>query len=234
MNSLPDAVRLVSRSTPKTARFALVGASPERARRVWFALHGYGQLVPRFVRHFFEIVPPDTCVVAPEGLSRFYLASPSRDGSHLQRVGATWMTREQREDDIADNIRWLDTVYHDVVRDADVAVGVLGFSQGVATATRWLAAGRPRVRAFVAWAGSLAHDVSPDALASALARGQVSVVRGAHDELMSEAAAQETLTILQRVSPQAERFSFDGGHHLDQHVLATLLARLSPAGTEAP
>lgn len=234
MTSTTDGLRLVSRTTQKTARYALLGTQPERAQRVWFALHGYGQLVPRFVRHFAAIIPPDTCLIAPEGLSRFYLASPSPDGGHLQRVGATWMTREEREHDIADNIRWLDTVYDDVVGDRIVPVGVLGFSQGVATATRWIAAGHPRVDAFVAWAGTLAHDVPPHALSTALVHAQVAVVRGTRDELMSEDAAASLLGTLQQIAPRTALHRFDGGHQLEGALLSMLLESLSPRGDQAP
>lgn len=228
MNSSQESPRIISRVTRRTGRYALLGAEPAEARRVWIVLHGYAQLVPRFVRHFAGIVPPDTCVVAPEGLSRFYVDLPQRDGSHLQRVGATWMTREQREDDIADTMAWLDSVYDDVVGTNVRSLGVLAFSQGVATATRWITHRALQPQAFVAWAGGLAHDVSDDALTAALSRAHVSVVRGDEDVLMSETQAEEQVRRLQQLAKAATRVNFTGGHVLDRTVLAPLLDALSP------
>lgn len=228
MNAFQESPRMISRVTRRTGRYALVGAEPAAARRVWIALHGYAQLVPRFVRHFAGIVPPDSCVVAPEGLNRFYIDLPQRDGGHLQRVGATWMTREQREDDIADTMAWLDSVY-DAVMGANVtSLGVLAFSQGVATASRWITHRALQPQSFVVWAGGLAHDVSDEALAAALSRAHVSVVRGDEDALMSEAQAAEQVAQLQRLAKAATLVNFKGGHVLDRAVLAPLLDALSP------
>ena len=53
-----------------------------------------------FIRKFRALFD-DLLVVAPEGMHRFYLQGSSG------RVGASWMTKEAREDDIADNLRWL-------------------------------------------------------------------------------------------------------------------------------
>ncbi|MFY7923741.1 MAG: esterase, partial [Gemmatimonas sp.] len=71
MSTSPGDIRIHTRPTVRTARYSVLGTEPAEAQRVWFVLHGYGQLAPRFLRHFAGAVPPDTCVVAPEGLSRF-------------------------------------------------------------------------------------------------------------------------------------------------------------------
>lgn len=228
MTSSQQAPRIVTRPTRRTGRYALLGADATHARRVWIVLHGYAQLITRFARHFDGIVPPDTCVVTPEGLSRFYIDLPQPDGRHLQRVGATWMTREQREDDIADAMAWLDTVYDDVMgADQSRPLGLLAFSQGVATASRWMAHRALQPNAFVAWAGGLAHDVSDDDLRAALHRARVSVVRGDTDELVSEVQLHEQVARLHRLAPATAVVRFSGGHVLDRTTLAPLLDALA-------
>src|SRR5207302_9410481 len=80
-------------------------------------------------------------LVAPEGLSRFYLTESPTE----RRVGATWMTREDRLAEIDDSVRYLDAVYDDVfgrIDRARVTVHALGFSQGAATVSRWTALGK--------------------------------------------------------------------------------------------
>jgi predicted esterase len=224
-------IRVVTRETVRSARYASIGASPERARRVWFALHGYGQLAARFLRPFAGIVPDDTMVVAPEGLSRFYLEMPNPDGSHLQRVGATWMTREGRELDIADTVRWLDVVYDDVMgpslqRGKPVVCGVLGFSQGVATASRWVADGAIRPASFVAWAGSLASDVQHERFASRLAGCTVTMVTGEDDRFVTPALHDAALRGMRGYHADVRQIRFAGEHALDPGVLTMLLNEL--------
>jgi predicted esterase len=229
---MTSSIRLHTRETVRTGRYALIGAEPATARRIWIALHGYGQLAPRFLRPFEGVVPADTCVVAPEGLSRFYREMPKADRSHQQQIGATWMTREQREDDIADALRWLDTVYAEVVgaRSLD-AFGVLGFSQGVATATRWVSSRAVRPAAFVVWAGELAYDIDQTRLASQLTDSAVTLVVGERDPFVSAAVREQALAAIRAWHPAAQAVTFDGEHHLDATVLRDLLASLAPVAT---
>ena len=56
-------IRLFTREATRSARYAAIGADPEAASRIWFALHGYGQLAERFLKPFDGIVPRDTCVI---------------------------------------------------------------------------------------------------------------------------------------------------------------------------
>ena len=219
-------VRVVERETVRTARYALVGADPAAASRVWFVLHGYGQLATRFIGGFADVVPADTCIVAPEGLSRFYRDQPQLDGSHLQRVGATWMTRESRETEITDAIRWLDVVHGDVLSSragASPACGVLGFSQGVATAMRWIANGAVQPRTFVAWAGGLASDVQHELFKRKVADADVVLVAGDQDGFASPEARTAVSAEMRRHHPTPRELSFSGAHHLDPGVLQMLL-----------
>ena len=226
-----DDIRPFTRETVRTGRYALIGAEPGNACRFWFVLHGYGGLAHRFLRAFSGIVPADTCVVAPEGLSRFYHDMPSADGAHLQRVGATWMTREARELDIADTMRWLDGVHDDVLAPArahgtPVSCGLLGFSQGVATAMRWAADGAIRPRSFVAWAGGVAVDVHAERFTARVAGAAVVLVAGEQDTFVTPQLRTTVLDSLRRYNPAAREIVFPGEHSLDPTVLSTLLQEL--------
>ena len=87
-------------STPRTARYHTLG-DPASATHIWIVLHGYGQLARYFLRPF-EGLETGQLIAAPEGLSRFY-----SDIAHT-RVGATWMTREDRDHEIIDQAIYLD------------------------------------------------------------------------------------------------------------------------------
>ncbi|MDX1532557.1 MAG: hypothetical protein R3362_13590, partial [Rhodothermales bacterium] len=95
----------------RTARYCTLGPDAEAAREAWVACHGYGQLTPAFLRAFEPIAEPGRLIVAPEGLSRFYLPGH-------REVGASWMTKEAREDEIDDYVRWIDTAYADALTRA--------------------------------------------------------------------------------------------------------------------
>jgi len=238
VSSTESTIRLFTRATTRSARYAAIGAVPEDASRIWFALHGYGQLADRFLRPFEGLLPSDTCVIAPEGLSRFYLEAPRADGSHMQRVGASWLTREQREVEIADAMSWLDQVHDEVTTAATRAdgvapwTGVLGFSQGVATAMRWIASGHVAPSHVVVWAGGLAHDVDAAALRAKLANADLTLVCGDDDQFATAAARERTLAAARVLHPSPREILFSGRHQLDPDVLRSVLSQ--PRAQDAP
>src|ERR671913_1620 len=88
---------------PRTARYYTLGPTHGFPRELWIVCHGYGQLASRFVSQFAALDDGTRLIVAPEALSRFYLDPiPKRRNEASPRVGASWMTREDRESEIAD------------------------------------------------------------------------------------------------------------------------------------
>ncbi len=211
----------------RTARFATLGEPGDRVREVWFVCHGYGQLAQYFVRHFSPLADGTRLVVAPEALSRFYV-SPATAGTHASsRVGATWMTREDRAAEVSDYVAYLDAVHDRVfeglAREA-VLVTVLGFSQGVATAGRWVEHGRVRADRFVAWAGLLPHDAALTAPESPLRHTRLTMVRGTEDTLADPALVEAERDRLREQGIACREVTFDGGHRIDGATLLALAA----------
>src|SRR5882762_5598050 len=125
------------------ARYFTLG-DPAHAEQMWFACHGYGQLAARFLEKLRVLDDGRRYLVAPEGLSRFYLSESPTE----RRVGASWMTREDRLAEIDDYVRYLDAVYADVfgsLARAQVTLHALGYSQGASTVSRWARSEERRV-----------------------------------------------------------------------------------------
>jgi predicted esterase len=216
-------------SVTRTARYYTVGGEGTDAgepRELWIVCHGYGQLAARFLEPFMPLATSWRRIVAPEGLSRFYLER-SRVGVNTEAgVGATWMTREDREHEIEDQIAYLDALLDHLLPAAPtsrVRLCVLGFSQGVATVSRWLARGR-RVRPdqAILWAGSFPSDVDVSQLAGRLAGAAVTFAVGTRDELASWASADVEVGRFSAAGIDARLVTFDGGHRLDAATLTAL------------
>ena len=200
----------------RSARYHVLG-DPASAQAIWIVLHGYGQLA-RYFLNKFEGIAPDIAFVAPEGLSRFYL-----DEGH-QRVGATWMTREDREMEITDQREYLDSLVEELRKtNPTVPVKVLGFSQGVATACRWSLGGRTRVSRLVLWAGSIPPEPSATELGKGWADIRVDVVLGTSDPYQGDKELQAMTARLDMAGVQHEVHRFTGGHTLEPVLLARLV-----------
>ncbi len=197
----------------RTARYYTLGS--DDADEVWFVLHGYGQQARFFVRHFRPHAGDERCIVAPEALSRFYL-----DDAY-SRIGASWLTREDREADIADTIAYLDTLAAHVLAPHQKA-HVLGFSQGTSVACRWAAFGSVRFEQVVLWAGDVPGDLDLGAHGDALRT--LTLVVGERDEIATPGRIADVATRLETGGVPHRTLRYDGGHRLHAETLARLFA----------
>ena len=138
----------------KSARFVTHG-DVNTASKLLVVLHGYGQLPRYFIRKFEKLATLGYYIVAPEGMHRFYLNGTSG------RVGASWMTKEARLDDIQDNYALLNTIYESILqRNSNFGKKILlGFSQGGATASRWMNNNPNLFDQCILWASIFPEDV---------------------------------------------------------------------------
>jgi predicted esterase len=167
--------RVLSRPVPAAAG-ALVG------------FHGYYENAEIQMARLAAI--PDTdewTLVSVQGLHRFYRA-------RTNDVVASWMTRQDRELAIGDNIAYVDAALASVVGAPPPGLLVCaGFSQGVAMAFRAALRGRRRADAIVAVGG----DVPPELLADPGVRfPRVLVIRGAHDEYFPQTMFDDNVAAL--------------------------------------
>lgn len=205
----------------RTARYYALG-DPDTARERWFVLHGYGQLAEYFIRPFAAMADAGRAVIAPEALSRFYV-----DGMREhERVGASWMTKADREHEIEDYLVYLDALASHLDTTAEgtaPTTGVLGFSQGAATASRWALLGQTDIDRLVLWGGRLAHDLDLAAHRSRLQRLDLTIVIGTEDEYISDERVAEEEARLDAHGIAYRTVRFDGSHRIDPDVLARVV-----------
>lgn len=202
----------------RTARYHMTGTDGGVGRELWIVLHGYGQLAAEFLATFEPLAGPERTFAAPEALSRYY----GRGGGG--RIGASWMTREDREHEIADYVAYLDRLHaHLVAGRGDVRTCVLGFSQGCATAARWSALGSVRPARLVLWASAWPPDLDPEPARAALEGTRVDVVWGTEDTWVPPERRPLEEKLVRRVAPSAAFHTFDGGHEIEPGLLARLV-----------
>ena len=210
-------------TTRRTARYYLLGEPGAGVRDIWIVCHGYGQLAGHFVRRFQPIAAANRVIVAPEALSRFYLGDHTRPAGPDTVVGASWMTREDRDADIADYVGYLDTVCETVTRAAPAAaVHLLGFSQGTATVSRWAAAGQVAARRIVLWGGAPAHDIDLASAAPRLAHTELLLVVGRTDPYITTKVRAAEEARLRQAGVPFRMVEYDGGHEIHEPTLVAL------------
>ena len=169
-----------------------------------FSFHGYGEDAATNMAALRRI--PDVSgwlLVAVQALHPFYTKS--------ERVVASWMTRQDRELAIADNLAYVTAVVEAVRREFETsAIAFAGFSQGGAMAYR-AAASRAAAKAPAAGVIILAADVPPDVAAPG-SLSSVFIGRGRADAWYTGEKMAADLERLAQVAADVETCVFDGGH----------------------
>lgn len=202
----------------KTFRYFTYG-NPEKASKLWFVLHGYGQLPEFFIRKFHAFDPDEHFIVAPEGMHRFYLEGTSG------RVGASWMTKEARADDISDNMRFLETLSERFSFNHFDQRILLGFSQGGATAARWHELGTFKADLFILWASVFPPDLELPKHSNTFTHSSNHFVVGESDPYYDAEHREKMTEHLKTMDLNFHCHTFDGGHAIDFPTLQKITTR---------
>lgn len=186
--------------------------------------HGYGEGADVQLERMRRIPGSDRwLLVAIQGLHRFYQR-------RTNEVVASWMTRQDRDLAIADNLAYIAAVLEAVAREhPDAPRFVLtGFSQGVAMMFRAASAAPRPVDGVIAVGGDVPPEIG-DADLSRVSRALV--CRGTRDEWYTEAIVERDLRRLREATVTVRSLEFAGGHEWSDQVVqaaATFLCELWP------
>ncbi len=144
-------MRTLHVATPTTGRVLIEDpAGPVSGTLI--GCHGYGQNAAIMLEEMTRIPGAERWrLVSVQALHRFYTRND-------QAVVASWMTREDRDEAIGDNIEYMNRVVAAVGADAAPLV-FLGFSQGVAMAARAAIRGWTRASGLIILGGDIPPDV---------------------------------------------------------------------------
>lgn len=141
-------------------------------------------------------------IAAVQGLHRFYTRKD-------QRVVASWMTRQNRDEAIVDNVAYV----HRVVEELDPGqrpIVFAGFSQGASMAYRAAMVGRRPAAGIIALAGDVAPELKLGAVAQPWPR--VLIGQGTREMWYTPEKLAADEEFLRSVGASVEVCRFDGGH----------------------
>ena len=173
--------------------------------------HGYGESAEEMVDRLRSIEGADRwLIVSIQALNRFY-------HRRTNAVIAGWMTRQDRELAIADNLEYVGAVVDSVAQEWKSVPPVVfaGFSQGVAMAFRAAAALRHDSCAVVAAGGDVPPELDPESLRRI---GAVLLCHGRGDEWYTRDKWEADLNRLRHAGVRTEPVEFGGGHEWSADV----------------
>lgn len=197
------------------ARYETLGEFHDGVEELWFVCHGHGQLAQYFIKKFEAINDGKTIIVAPEGLFRYYLKG------FTGRVGATWMTKEDRTSDIQNYLTYLSAVMDEVKAKLpkNIKTTLFGFSQGAATISRFATQTEVKFDQLVLWAGIFPPDLPPLESQRKLSDKKTYLVYGLQDPYLTKERIQEQESIAEQIKVTPEQITFEGEHELYENVI---------------
>ena len=205
-------------SVARTARYYTIGQVSDQVKYLVIACHGYGQLAEHFIRKFDVLARPDTLVVAPEGLSRFYWEG------YTGKVAASWMTKADRLYEIADYASYLNELHQSYLRQlpANVKTILFGFSQGCATVVRWPMEHFPVFDTWVLWGGMIPEDLDYKPHQAYWSARKIYAMYGTADQFITPKRIDFHRQLIADQALTVEERTFDGPHIVDREALAEL------------
>ena len=200
----------------KTARYYTMGELNDKTKQVWIVLHGFRQNAKAFLAEFEPLANEHTFFIAPEALNRFYIDTKGT------KVGATWMTREDRLNEIKDYTNYLNDLYQEFELERfSGSITALGFSQGASTVTRWLDATKFKIDNAIVYAGEVAPELLPLHEHSGLKRTKNYYICGTQDEFFTPALLESVKKAYEDL--KFTSIMFEGKHVLNLETLTGLV-----------
>lgn len=184
-----------------------------RTKNVWVVFHGIGYLSRYFLKHFKSLDPEENYIIAPQAQSKYYL------NNEYRHVGASWLTKENTEAEIENVLMYLDEVYKaEKLHDAPNLI-LLGYSQGVSVATRWVARRKITPAQLLIHSGKIPAELQPPDFQH-LEETQVNLIYGKNDDFLNEEILQKEEKHARTLfRDQVEIHPFEGGHEVNEQLI---------------
>ena len=201
--------------TIKASYYTLNELTP-KTEHVWLVFHGYGQLAEFFIKKFEGLDSEKNFIIAPQGLSKYYL------NGVYGRVGASWMTKDDRLTEIANQYQYIDQV----TSQFDISEKELiyfGFSQGTATMGRYAAHAKIPFDQMVIWAGTFPPDTHPVEWSFLTGKEQVSYWTSKDDPFYQEGMVEKQNEVVQAAMGRTPELQwYEGGHRVIPELLVKI------------
>lgn len=113
-----------------TNSYEILNPIIETTENIWVCFHGLGYLAQFFKKYFTGLDPLKNAVLVLQAPSKYYL------GSNFKHVGSSWLTRVDTDQEMKNNLNYIDAVLHEEGLNHDKRLVLMGYSQGVSIATR--------------------------------------------------------------------------------------------------
>lgn len=200
-----------------TNSYCTLNERTSKTKNVWIVFHGIGYLSKYFLKYFKGLDPGENYIIAPQAASKYYL-----NGKYTH-VGASWFTKDNTQREVENAMNYLDALYKAEEIGSAEKIIVLGYSQGVSVATRWVARKKINASQLILCSGGLPIELEPNDFAH-LKETKVTMIYGTKDPYMVEERLQNEKIKLNELFPKnLTVIPFEGVHEMKPSIINSLV-----------
>lgn len=202
--------------TYKTSNsYATLNHLSSTTKNVWFVCHGMGYLSRYFLRYFEGLNKEENYIIAPQAQSKYYIPPKFR------HVGASWLTKENTVKETENVMRYFDAVLEAENIPLDKNLIVLGYSQGVSVAMRYVAKRKLQCQQLVLHSGGIPKELTSSDFS--FYTGKTTMIYGTEDEYLNEERITiETTRANELFNNKVTIIPFDGKHVVNVDLINKL------------
>lgn len=186
-------------------------------KNVWLVFHGMGYLSRYFIDYFSRMDPSENFIIAPQAPSKYY------QGKDYKHVGASWLTKENTIVESQNVLQYVDAVFKAEMPKENCRFIIVGYSQGVSIATRWMAFRKTKCDHLILHSGGIPNELTEDDFAFLDNKTKVTYIFGNKDPYITlERKAEESQKAKRLFGENMQMVVFNGVHEVNVDFLLEL------------
>jgi predicted esterase len=199
-----------------TNSYSTLNQLTTHTKNVWFVCHGMGYLSRYFLNYFEKLSASENYIIAPQAQSKYYI--PPK----FQHVGGSWLTKENTVKETENVMCYFDAVFEAEAIPKDKNLIVMGFSQGVSVAMRYIAKRQLNCQQLILHSGGIPKELTSEDFK--FLNAKVSLIYGKNDEYLNEdRMLEEKNRAFELFGDAVTIIPFEGKHEVNVDLITNLI-----------
>jgi predicted esterase len=199
-----------------TNSYSTLNTLTQHTKNVWFVCHGMGYLSRYFIKYFEALDADENYIIAPQAQSKYYI--PPK----FKHVGSSWLTKENTINETENVMRNFDAVIDAENIPNNINLIVVGYSQGVSVAMRYIAKRKLQCNQMVLMSGGIPKELTAEDFR--FLNAKITLIYGIQDEYMSEERMQyEQKRVNELFGKSVAIIPFEGVHMVNIELIKSMV-----------
>jgi predicted esterase len=197
--------------------YSTLNTLTEDTKTVWFVCHGMGYLSRYFLKYFKGLNPEENYIIAPQAPSKYYIQPK-------MHVGANWLTRDETKVGMQNILNYFDAIFETEAIPQDKNLIILGYSQGVSVAMRYMVFRKLQCSQLILHSGGIPKEIIATDFEYLKSSTSIKLIYGTSDEYLNEERIKsESDRAIELFGSKVKYLPFDGTHVVNVDLINDLV-----------